>query len=827
MIPPIFKPGDVFQRFQMPNSAGVVGKSIRVVSVSGDTSQLEWTDLQPYNAALDTPVSYVSSRAGLLATTGSAQIRWPADEGGEFKLSSDQDSDADNVLRIERTDGTIVERVWDGVNFSVEWVPMNVANSWGTPIVNGDKITAAVQIIPAGATLHLKPKTTYNVDLPARLDKDLTIEGHGATVKRSTQRSSLLTANSNSGSTTVTVANGSAFRVGQRAFVVKTAGVLGGHAMVNGTSVLAGSAGFIIIGISGNVITFGESLQQSCVSGNNLVALDSLLISDDDSTRIVIRDTVFDGDNTNHDDVLDWAAGYGLSLAFGVIERCKFINMPNECLTLSSGSVVDCTAEDCWGSFVHVSANGNYVKGIQIQNCYTKNTTTKNNFHDEGVITFSANTRNIRLLDCVFDNSAGTRGIGVLGLLDSSTSSDFDSNVSIENVVGKNFSKVLTLSNSEAESPSVFDRVHICKCTFDTCGLLSVNGKDVTKSGFVNEFIVSDSAFVNCWCLFAGVRYLRWLNNTYYWDLFDTVYAGTATSNTFATLPTTRIGGTSLVEGDVAGLTATDGSNLAGLYVRTSGVWVYSATMTGKLPTSAEAQPGGLYIKDCGDVEIAGGCINGPGFVANGTFLAGISVLNTKFKKTEAGTSTVAYMELNIHDVSINSWVGGVVMRADAWWAVSVDYDTTNWNFTNTNVSLIRDNVYVNCIGLQVPAGAVARNCTIWFSDKADQTACAGIQLHGPQDATKHVGGAAIGCYVPYIPSFFGVIYGSAIRHGLTSSNANNKNCISVGNVIATAVTLNGTHDSVQDNNTVISLAGMTNAQIPPWRRVGQNENLY
>ena len=764
----------------------------------------------------------INSHAELLAST-EEYVQWPADEGGEFNLSSDQVSATDNVLRIERTDGSIVERVWDGVNFFAEWVPLNVVNTWGTPITTGDKLASAMTIMPDGATLHLKDSATYQIDFPLRPTQNVTLDGHGATIRRGAQRASLLTANSNAGTSTVTVANASVFRVGMRAFVVKTAGVLGGHAMVNGTSVMHGSAGFLITNITGNVVTLGGPLQQNCVVGNKLVALDALVINDDPATRINIIDTVFDGNNSQHSDVLDWAAGYGVALAQATIQRCRFINMPNECMSIGSGSIIDCTSEDCWGSFFHASnavqANS---RGTLIQNCYTKNTNTKNNGHDEGVITFSAQSQNIRVRDSVFDNSAGTKGQGVFGLLDSDSSADHDQNFFAEYVVAKNFATILTFSSVTSTTPVPFDRIHISKCTFDTCGLLNVSGKDVTKSGYLNEFIVSDSTFINCWCVFTGVRYLRWLNNTYYWDLFDTVYAGTAV--TFATLPTTRIGGAALAEGDVAGLVLVDGGNLPGLYLRTSGAWVYNATMTSKLPSTASQQPGAFYIYNCGDVEIAGGCINGPGIVSNNAFACGVIILNDKFKKTEAGTSTVAYMELNIHDISINSWQGGIVMRPDAWWAVAVGYDTTNWNFTNVNVTLIRDNLYVNCVGLQVPAGAVARNCTIWFSDTADQATCAGVQLHGPQDATKHVGGAAIGCYIPYMPN---VSSGSSIRHGLTSSNANNKNCISVGNVLAAPVVLNGTHDSVQANNTVITMAGYTTATVPALRRIGQNKSLY
>jgi len=44
MIPPVVQPGDEFQRIRMPNDAGASGKSLRVVSVSGNLAQFEWID---------------------------------------------------------------------------------------------------------------------------------------------------------------------------------------------------------------------------------------------------------------------------------------------------------------------------------------------------------------------------------------------------------------------------------------------------------------------------------------------------------------------------------------------------------------------------------------------------------------------------------------------------------------------------------------------------------------------------------------------------------------------------------------------------------------
>ena len=55
MIPPVVQPGDEFQRVRMPNTAGTVGKLLRIASVSGDLAQLEWSD------ALSLPDAYAQT----------------------------------------------------------------------------------------------------------------------------------------------------------------------------------------------------------------------------------------------------------------------------------------------------------------------------------------------------------------------------------------------------------------------------------------------------------------------------------------------------------------------------------------------------------------------------------------------------------------------------------------------------------------------------------------------------------------------------------------------------------------------------------------------
>ena len=808
------------------NPSGVSASTARTllglaaVSTSGSASDLQSGELP--SSRIPAVAQTVTSRATLLASTAS-YLRWHADEGGEFKLSSDQDSDADNVMRIERTDGTIVERVWDGVNFSVEWVPMGLqVGTWGvtSATINGDKLTAAADIAPSGTTLQLKT-TTYNVDLPLRFSGVLKIQGNGATIKRSTQRSSLLTANSSSGTNTVTVANGAAFRVGQRVFVVKTAGVLGGHAMVNGTSELYGSSGFLVSSINGNVVTLGENLRQDCVIGNKLVALDSLILADTETARIVIEDVTFDGDKTNHADVLDWAAGYGISIYEGIIVNCRFKNMPNENVSIGRGAVVNCQGDDLFGSFVHISSAADNARGLLIQNCYTKNTNTKNSGHDEGVITFSNNSRNIRVKDCIFDNSAGTKGTGVFATLDSSSVEIRDANIFIVIVTAYNLRSIISLSITTGLN---FDRVAFSKCSFIDCGQLLISASidgNVADGPYIKHVAIENCEFVNCWVVLRSVRHVSWKDNVYRWDFGPGVYAGAA--STFAGLPTTRIGGTSLAEGDIAHLFANNSPYNAGVFVRTSGAWVRSTALSDLLPdTSIYA---GLLVYDCGFFDASGGEISGPPFVSKDVMACGILLLNSKMRRIESGVTTFVYMEVSLSNIFINSWFGGVVTRTDSWWNTPIGYDVASWSFNNLTVYTIRDSGGTftgGPTGIQVPAGARAVGCNVYLSDTSTESWATGIQLQGPSDATKTIGGVAIGCYVPVAPGA-----AQALRHGLNSSDAANKNCMSVGNVLAKSVFLSGTHDSVQSNNVVISLAGMTDPRIPPWRRVGQNENLY
>lgn len=682
--------------------------------------------------------------------------------------------------------------------------------------VNGDKLTAAAHILQSGATLHLKREETYNLDFPIRLKGDLTIAGNGATIKRRDQRASLLTANSNAGTSTVTVADASVFRIGMRAFVVKTSGVLGGHAMVNGTSVTFGSSGFLVTNIVGNVVTLNGTLQQNCVTGDKLVLLDSMMLSDDATARCVCVDTIWDGNNASHVDVLDWAAGYGLSIPYGFFERCTFQNMPNECCTFGSGYLKSCIGKNLWGSFWHASASNDLeLFGVKISDCKTTNTNTKNNGHDEGVITFSNRSIDIRIEDCVFDNSAGARGTGVFGNMDT-TALIADNNFTASRVVAKNFGQIITVTTTAGGEN--FENVLFDDCNFQDCKALVLLATDITNGPYIERATISNCRFTNCWLDLRHIRHPTLSGNTYSWHLFDGVFAGIA--GAVVNLPSTRIGGSALEEGDASAVVLAGAAN--GIYIRTGGSWVKDETASAKLPPSSVFAA--VLISDCGFVDIHGGYYAGPGFKVNNVFNVGIWLNATVRRVTEAGTTDTYYMDVSIDDVHITGFQMGISNRnTDDWTTTSPTYDVASWIFNNVTVVTMRCNIYFNTLGMDVPGGGgIAKHCNVFLSDTSTLNTSIGIKLNGPVDATKSVGGAAIGCYIPHAPGS-----STPIRLGRNADNARNKNCIAVGNVIAKSVALAGSHDSVQDNNTVISLAGMTSPTVPPWRPVGANESLY
>lgn len=775
-----------------------------------------------YNTNIRRLIKTVADYTELKASTSDRAIVSDALVGGDFIISADQATATNNVLRILRDDGVIMDRVWDGQNFQVDWIPTGVPiGSLGTipATYTAEKISYAALLAGDTATLHLTPEAEYVAGIVI-VTTNQNVDGHGATIKRGPQISSLLTAESASGTNTVTVADASAFRIGNRVFGVLTAGVVGGHAMA--TTI---GTGYTITNIVGNVITLSSNLVKTCPIGTKLVELDNMFFVHSTTMPPKIRRIVFDGNKAEHSDILDWTTGWALDGYHFDVEGCTFQNHPNESIAISSGSVRTCIFKDCWGSAVHMSVgDDNPAYGLLIENCYAANVDTKNNGHDEGVITFSQKSRNCRVRDCVFDNTGYTRGQGVFGSLAAQSDVDLDGNFQASGVVAKNFASIITISTNG--STSDFDNATFENCVFENCKGMQIGASGTpAKTPFVDRCVVKNCKFLNCWATLRNTRSMSWVDNNMRWDLGGAgVYAGSH-ATTFASLPSTRIGGTALVSGDWVNLEATDGGNLLGIYIWSGSAWVYSATETDKLP------PAGVYgsvvVTDCGRVTITGGNIQGPGCVPRGVFAHGIWMNATAALKTEAGTSTTALMaDVLVSNISISGSRYGLTNLNTSHWALPATLNLSGWRYNNVNVWPLRDvnATYINVIGIECWPGCIATACSVYLPTTATGGATNGIILKGPLDATKNIGGIAQNCFVPRTPG------GASIRLGMTSDNAANKNCIAINNLVGTAVAQVGTHDKIESGNTIISsatLAGMTAAELPLYRLLGTNSSLY
>lgn len=763
-------------------------------------------------------VTRVGDRAGLLASVNNVLIYDDATGENKFQLSADQASATDNVLRIERTDGTIVERIWDGVNFWADWIPTGVPvgpNDY-TPSAtyNAEKIQQAVIIAGETATIHLTPQAEYLCGVVINVTSQ-NIEGHGATIKQGPQISSLLTAQAEIGAYSVTVVDASAFRTANRALAILTPGTLGGHAMY-----ATFGGGFEIISIVGNVITFAQPLVKVCPIGTKLVVYDNMMFVTAPSMVPTIRHIIFDGNKAVHSDVLDFVVGWAVDGYRFHVEDCEFKNMANECVAIGAGSVRNCKFYDNWGSSVHVSsAYIDDANGLIIENIWCKNVNTKDNGHDEGVITFSNHSRNVRVRDCYFDNSEGTRGRGVFGSLAASSTSDWDDNFQASGIVAKNFGQVISVGTNGAEQN--FGQMTLENCVFDDVLTMTLGGSTTAaKTPYIRRAIIRGCEFVNTTFDLRSVRDLQMPDNTYRFNTHGPgLYCGLNT--TFSTLPSTRLGGGTLADGDWCFLYADDGGNLKGIYIRASGAWVYDATKSAALPWGKFAL---MYLIDNGKVSITGGSMAGPGTNPD-SFQYGIKFANTKLLKDKSGDTNTWYNQnVLIANIDLIGHQFAVAVSTDPW-NTSPAADCSGWRFQNVNVWCLADSLYTNVVGLEVPAGCVADNCQVYLPDTATSALSAAIQLKGPIAAATRLGGIARNCFVPRAPGS-----ALAIRIGNTTDSAANANCVAVNNLVAKAVAQAGSRDAIVSGNTLLDTSTLTGYSAPiqvPSNEIGKQEGLY
>lgn len=318
---------------------------------------------------------------------------------GLFYRSPDQVSPANGGTRLQRADGVYLDRKWDGLHCSVDW--------WITGNVDvTTAIARACEVCPQDLILY-GTQNLYTVRQTPTITSTRAVV-RNLNLTRPNEIFSTLTVAATDGVTSITVADGSLFRVTD--YVCISTGVSQGLQ----------SGGNFISSINGNVLTFtgplilGTSIVGNYPVGTKVSVTQGLLNVSELCTNLKIENCKFIGNDANNP-LRQWQFNWGIAIAAAfrgqpIIENCDFIDSPCESIFAPSGSKISrCTASNLQGSFCHLSTTSSTTTPTIIDGI-TANTICKSGVtsgHSDGFITFSANVENVTIQNCFVTNCFG------------------------------------------------------------------------------------------------------------------------------------------------------------------------------------------------------------------------------------------------------------------------------------------------------------------------------------------------------------------------------------------------------------------------------------
>jgi len=347
-------------------------------------------------------------------------------------------------------------------------------------------------------------KTTRQVDLSFIPN----VEGRGATIKRwdFAGTAGLLAANYTSGNLTITVTDGSKFKIGQ-AVNVATGPNDGQHNAIGGSAT--------ILNIAGNVITLSSGFSSSYTAGAATLITNYRLVyfnntSFIDTIKCVVDNVVFDGNYFNAYNY-SWSINHNIEIVSTdlVFTNCRFQNIPNENIDASNKiEIHNCTGANANGSFIHFSSQPDYAKTT---NSILLNQLKLDNFniksaaeagHSEALFTVSAECRFIKIKNV----SAKKGGKFIFAIGNETTES-----ISIEDCEFENFKGIMYVSLGR--------RYQLINNRFKTCGDLvfySTNGNIKSDSTALGQITISGNYFENAKLIFNNTNGVSLVENTFY-----------------------------------------------------------------------------------------------------------------------------------------------------------------------------------------------------------------------------------------------------------------------------------------------------------------------
>lgn len=468
--------------------------------------------------------------------------------GGVFKRLHGSTLTENGGTIIVGVDGTVWERDWDKIHVQPEWwecggksfngVSYTSKNTSADGIYNDrDRINSAAQI---GSVIELTEGKTYEIDITVNLDNH-TLNLNKATLKRYSFSSSTLTANFASGNNSLTVTDATPYRVGQRIAVMDISGTYGGILTDNTHVNEAGVTNVLTItSIVGNVINVSVvgSVNNNYVAGDKVVILCTMI--NVGSAGAQIYNGNIDG---NRDDYpVEWWNSQYIITGSGfenedmfVVKNLYIKDNTGECIGVATGIIENVILENSTGSMVHIGAFqlvGSSELGGRILNCVAKNVCQSNVMtgaggvyknHNEGVITFSLNSKNW-VIDGLRVHTSGT---GVLGNLD-----DNDDNISLFNSFAENCQFIIpSIGGSTPSDDGIVSNIKLINNVFVNCGMLY----GVSSGQTITNLTIKDNRFINIMFVFSNLNGFEFTNNyveddgTFIWD-YTNIY-GTMNSS--------------------------------------------------------------------------------------------------------------------------------------------------------------------------------------------------------------------------------------------------------------------------------------------------------
>ena len=363
----------------------------------------------------------------------------------------------------------------------------------------------------ASDTVVLESGKEYLIDSKINVYAGNTLNGRGATIKRSDCRYTYLSHIAFARDSIIRVEDSSQFQVGQQIVITHTTSVNSGLSTKD-NSLAFNNERQKIIAIQGDslILSRGIFLPSSGVleqwpQGSAVFTVTPLLVASG-SDSVSIYNTHFDGNVKGNNFSYDWRLNDCLSLGGStgnLVDGCSFVNVPGECILVSTGSqIINCKSDSLYGSFVHVS-NVVGEDEVLIKNCEMSNSCLAGvelSGHNEGAITFSRGVINLTIDSCRFLGGAE----GVMGLMLKD-----DWNVTMKNCQASNFKSILQTGTMTGDVVGIELRNN----TFVDCGNFETQNFDTENR--TKGIILENNYFENSRFDFVGVEDALILNNEF------------------------------------------------------------------------------------------------------------------------------------------------------------------------------------------------------------------------------------------------------------------------------------------------------------------------